>query len=107
MVNCPPGRIPSITRGARFASALYKAAVSPAGPEPRISTFVWVGLLFDMAFVDPFCSDIFPSQLLIGELMKKLSHVDAQGRARMVDVAEKPVTHREAIATGTIHLTPE
>jgi len=39
--------------------------------------------------------------------MKKLSHVDAQGRARMVDVAEKPVTHREAIAVGTVHLTAE
>lgn len=39
--------------------------------------------------------------------MKKLSHVDAQGRARMVDVAEKPVTAREAIATGIIRMRPE
>lgn len=39
--------------------------------------------------------------------MKRLSHVDAQGRARMVDIAEKPVTHREAIAKGTVHLTPK
>lgn len=39
--------------------------------------------------------------------MKRLSHVDAQGRARMVDVADKSVTHREAIATGTVHLTPQ
>ena len=39
--------------------------------------------------------------------MKKLSHVDAQGRARMVDVAAKPITQREAIAMGTVRLTPE
>lgn len=39
--------------------------------------------------------------------MKKLSHIDAQGHARMVDVAEKSVTRREAIATGMVHLTPE
>ena len=39
--------------------------------------------------------------------MKKLSHVDAQGRARMVDVAEKAVTVREAVAAGTVHMSPE
>ena len=36
--------------------------------------------------------------------MKKLSHIDAQGRARMVDVADKKVTVREAIATGAVHM---
>jgi cyclic pyranopterin phosphate synthase len=39
--------------------------------------------------------------------MKKLSHVDAQGRARMVDVADKPITSREAIATGRVSMKPE
>lgn len=39
--------------------------------------------------------------------MKKLTHVDAQGRARMVDVAEKAVTVREAVAVGTLHMAPE
>ena len=39
--------------------------------------------------------------------MKRLSHVDAQGRARMVDIAEKPATHREALATGIVRLTPK
>ena len=38
--------------------------------------------------------------------MSKLSHIDAQGRARMVDVAEKPITRREAVAVGIIRLTP-
>jgi molybdenum cofactor biosynthesis enzyme len=28
----------------------------------------------------------------------RLSHVDAEGRVRMVDVGEKPVTIREAVA---------
>ena len=37
----------------------------------------------------------------------KLSHQDASGRARMVDVAAKPVTERSAEAEGSITLTPE
>jgi len=37
----------------------------------------------------------------------KLSHLDAQGRARMVDVGDKPVTAREAIAEGFITLQPQ
>ena len=39
--------------------------------------------------------------------MNKLSHVDAQGRARMVDVGEKAVTVREAIAAGEVRMKPE
>ncbi|MEO5568193.1 MAG: cyclic pyranopterin monophosphate synthase MoaC [Gemmatimonadaceae bacterium] len=36
--------------------------------------------------------------------MSKLSHVDAEGRARMVDVTAKPETHRVAKAAGTIRM---
>lgn len=36
--------------------------------------------------------------------MSKLSHVDAEGRARMVDVTPKPETHRVATAAGTIRM---
>jgi len=36
---------------------------------------------------------------------KKLSHVDARGRIRMVDVGAKPVTDREAVARGTIAMS--
>ncbi|MEZ5327452.1 MAG: cyclic pyranopterin monophosphate synthase MoaC [Verrucomicrobiales bacterium] len=36
----------------------------------------------------------------------KLSHIDAAGAASMVDVAHKPVTRREAVATGTITMAP-
>ena len=36
----------------------------------------------------------------------RLSHVDARGRARMVDVGQKAETAREAIATGAVHLQP-
>ena len=39
--------------------------------------------------------------------MQKLSHLDAQGRAQMVDVGDKSVTAREAIATGTVQMRPE
>lgn len=35
----------------------------------------------------------------------KLSHVDAAGRARMVDVGDKPVTARSAVAEGAIRMS--
>ncbi|HWD18920.1 MAG TPA: cyclic pyranopterin monophosphate synthase MoaC [Verrucomicrobiae bacterium] len=36
--------------------------------------------------------------------MKELSHLDAKGEARMVDVSAKPAVRREAIARGEIRL---
>lgn len=36
----------------------------------------------------------------------RLSHVDETGTARMVDVSEKPVTARRAVANGTVITTP-
>ena len=33
---------------------------------------------------------------------RRLSHLDAKGKARMVDVGDKPVTAREALARGEI-----
>jgi cyclic pyranopterin phosphate synthase len=39
--------------------------------------------------------------------MKKLTHVDKRGRARMVDVSDKPVQRREAVARGAIFLKRE
>ena len=36
----------------------------------------------------------------------KLSHLDTRGRARMVDVGEKPVTDRTALAQGTVRMKP-
>ena len=38
---------------------------------------------------------------------KSLSHVDARGRVKMVDVGDKPVTDREAIARGSIAMSAE
>ena len=37
---------------------------------------------------------------------RKLSHVDAAGRVKMVDVSEKPATLREAVARGFVRLAP-
>ena len=37
--------------------------------------------------------------------MAKLSHLDAKGKARMVDVGDKPVTAREALARGEITMS--
>jgi cyclic pyranopterin phosphate synthase len=39
--------------------------------------------------------------------MAQLSHLDEKGRARMVDVSEKEITSRIAVARGTIHMRPE
>jgi len=36
----------------------------------------------------------------------RLTHLDAQGRARMVDVGAKPVSERVAIATATVRMRP-
>ena len=36
-----------------------------------------------------------------------LTHLDAQGRARMVDVGHKPPTERVAVAKGEVHMKPE
>ena len=38
---------------------------------------------------------------------KELSHVDSEGRARMVDVSQKPRVRRTARARGRIDLAPE
>ncbi len=39
--------------------------------------------------------------------MEGLSHVDEQGRARMVDVSPKADTEREAVARGLVLMKPE
>ena len=36
----------------------------------------------------------------------RLTHLDERGRIRMVDVGEKPVTRREAIARGEVRMAP-
>ena len=37
----------------------------------------------------------------------RLSHIDRRGRVKMVDVGDKPVTDREAIARGSITMSRE
>ena len=37
----------------------------------------------------------------------KLSHLDQAGRARMVDVGDKPLMDRTAVATGTIRMSQD
>ena len=36
-----------------------------------------------------------------------LTHIDQRGAARMVDVGDKPVTHRRAVATAFVTMRPE
>lgn len=38
---------------------------------------------------------------------RRLSHVDRTGRPRMVDISEKPVTARRAVAEATVAVAPE
>jgi cyclic pyranopterin phosphate synthase len=38
--------------------------------------------------------------------VSRLTHIDAEGRARMVDVSEKPVTTRQATAEGFVRMSP-
>ncbi|MGH7986820.1 MAG: cyclic pyranopterin monophosphate synthase MoaC [Candidatus Binataceae bacterium] len=37
----------------------------------------------------------------------RLTHLDERGRARMVDVGEKPITRREAVARGAVRMRSE
>ena len=39
--------------------------------------------------------------------MSSLTHLDAAGRARMVDVTDKAITHREAVAEAFVLMQPE
>jgi len=39
--------------------------------------------------------------------MTQLTHLDADGRARMVDVSGKAATAREAVASGLVRMTPQ
>ena len=39
--------------------------------------------------------------------MSELSHLDERGHARMVDVADKPVTRRVCVARGAVRMQPE
>ena len=43
-------------------------------------------------------------QSRVRKVEKGLSHLDARGRARMVDVGRKEVTEREAVASGRVRL---
>ncbi len=42
---------------------------------------------------------------MAGKKPATLSHVDAHGKVRMVDVGDKPVTQREAVARGDISMS--
>jgi len=38
--------------------------------------------------------------------VSRLTHIDEAGRARMVDVSDKPATAREALAAGFVRMSP-
>jgi cyclic pyranopterin phosphate synthase len=44
---------------------------------------------------------------LAGRMTKKLTHIDDAGRPHMVDVSDKPITHRVARAEAWVRMSPE
>jgi cyclic pyranopterin phosphate synthase len=58
-----------------------------------------------------FCARRLPEESALLALpfqnMSRLSHFDADGQAHMVDVGDKPQTHRVAVAKGTVVMQPE
>ena len=38
---------------------------------------------------------------------QKLSHLDSAGRAKMINVGDKPITERSALAAGEVHMKKE
>jgi cyclic pyranopterin phosphate synthase len=42
-----------------------------------------------------------------GPKLKDFSHIDGEGRVRMVDVSGKPVSRRTAVARGSISMSPD
>ncbi len=51
-------------------------------------------------------SDSQSKQLAAEQAAGALTHLDANGQAHMVDVGDKAVTHRVAVAEATVRLTP-
>jgi len=43
---------------------------------------------------------------MTGRASDRLTHLDSEGRARMVDVSDKPATAREAVAAGFVRMAP-
>jgi cyclic pyranopterin monophosphate synthase len=39
--------------------------------------------------------------------VKRLTHIDGRGEAKMVDVSQKPISHREATARGEVRVSAE
>ena len=54
-----------------------------------------------------YCSYRISTYLSKGEGFYASTHINDQGRARMVDVSEKAITHRIAVAAGSIYMQPE
>ena len=57
-------------------------------------------------------SSMYIPKLWVWKVKKKgknmeYTHFDKHGNAVMVDVSDKPVTHRTATATGSIQVSPE
>src|SRR5437773_1536755 len=96
-------------RVSRVAPAIQKAqapprvsrvapAIQKAQAPPRVSR---VAPAIQKAQAPPRVSRVAPA---IQKAQAQLSHVDARGRVRMVDVSRKPATRRVAVARGRVFM---
>ena len=82
-----------------FVNALAQWEAGVLRVKPKLERYVALG---DTA---PETADAPPPS--VGGEGARLTHVDEQGRARMVEVGAKPETAREAVARGSIVMRPE
>lgn len=50
---------------------------------------------------------VFKNAIMQSMSSAELTHLDEGGNARMIDVGQKPVTARVAVAKGEVHMLPE
>src|SRR5215218_10532546 len=96
-MSCPPASAPSRTIGWRLARAVYRAAVSPAGPEPTISTGAVVRDVAIAVRAPPRTSAIWEAVLCNG-----LSHTSIPGPVGRGGTGAKVVARRQAWAGGPV-----
>lgn len=104
----PPGAVVelSLAVDAHPAIPVVAASTQAASRPPRRLTRVISTTLLSVAGWPIGQSDAArPARLALPSV--ELTHVDASGEARMVDVSGKDVTAREAVASGRLVTTPE
>jgi cyclic pyranopterin monophosphate synthase len=68
----------------------------------------WPNLSSEFGVLSSYISILYPSKIVMSkQSQKNLSHIDEEGRIKMVDVGDKSATRRTAEASGVVKLSPE